>query len=293
MYPAEFEYRRVDTVPDALDALAGNQDRDVRLLAGGHGLLPDMKAGAAAPDVLVDIGDVGFDAITGDGDGVAVGALATHADLLASDLVADRVPALAEAAAHVGDVQIRNRGTVGGNLVESAPGADLPPAMLATGATIRAESPSGSREIPATDFFHGDGDTALGDDELLVEVRLPATGSGAYVKKTHPATGYAMVGVAAVVDATDDAISNPRVAVAGATDPPLRLPSVEDALDGLTADDDEGLSTAAERAPAEVEDAHLYGDFHASGTFRRELLGTYVERAVRDAIESGGGEDSE
>lgn len=290
MYPPAFDYLRVETVEDALDALAGT-DGDAQLLAGGHGLLPELKTGGAAPDVLVDIGPVDrLASIEATDEGVVIGALATHADLVDSEAVAARVPELAAAAPQVGDLQIRNRGTVGGNLVEAAPGADLPAAMLAGEATIHVESPSGSRTLAATDFFTGGGETAIDDDELLVELTLPGTAHGAYVKKTNPATGYAMVGVAAALAGIEGGLSEPRVAVTGVTDSPCRLPTVEDALAGLSPDDPDGIAAAATRAREDIHEEHLYGDAQASGAFRLELLGPHVERAVREAIatEAGG-----
>lgn len=315
MYPPEFEYRRAETTADALDWLATEESGDVRLLAGGHDLLPELKTGGTAPDVLVDIGQLGrLDSITldsGDRDEVTVGALVTHADLVSSARLATRAPIIPKAAAHVGDIQIRNRGTVGGNLVAAKQGADLPPAMVAAEATLVVESKSGGREIPASEFFRGAGETALEEDELLVEIRIPAPGDdpatregSAYVKKTHPATGYAMVGVAAVVGVGEGTLSTPRIAATGVTERPVRLPTVEDALDSVQVESTNALvsesvlTAATEATRADIDGEQLHSDVHASGEFRLEVLPTYVERAVRNAIEAAteqsvGGEDNE
>lgn len=280
MFPPGFDYRRAGSLEEAVSLVA---DGAVPL-AGGHGLLPDVKAGEAAPDRLVDVGDV--DALAGieaDGDGVRVGALATHADLVASGPVAARVPALAATARHVGDPQIRNRGTVGGNLAEADPAADLPAAVLAADATIDAVGPDGERSLPATDFFAGDGATALGADELLAAVRVPAHAGGAYVKATHPATGYAMVGVAAVASVDDGVVADAGVAATGVADRPVRLREVETAIEGSVVTDVDAAAAADAAGDAPAPERRR-GDAHASAAYRASVLPTYVERAVDAAL---------
>ncbi|WP_290813585.1 FAD binding domain-containing protein [Halovivax sp.] len=303
MYPATFDYRRASSVDDALSQLASETDRDVRPIAGGHGLLPAMKAGELAPDVLVDVGDcdeLGAIEPADDGEGVVVGALATHADLLDSPVLADRVPLLAETAGAVGDVQIRNRGTIGGNLVEADPGADLPAALLALDATVRLRSPDDRRDVPAVDFFEGAGETVVADDELVTGIVVPGAGDGAYAKKTHPARGFAMVGVAAAVELADDAIADVRVGAVGATERPIRLSAVEDALTGAGVDeasgaphDDGALADAAALVDDDLSAEPRRGDVHASAAFRARLLRTHVERATGAAIERANGGETE
>lgn len=305
MFPDQFEYRRAETVAETIEVLS--EADDAAIIAGGHGLLPAMKAGEERHDLLVDVGDI--DALRHlevDGDDVAIGALTTHATLASSSLLDERAAVVAETARNVADVQIRNRGTIGGNLAGADPAADLPAAVLAADATIAVAGPDGERSVPATDFFLGAGETALAEDELLTAIRVPTAteGSdrfdrfGAYAKKTHPATGYAMVGVAAVVDVADGAIDRVRVAATGVTERPQRLDAVEDALAGTALEacagetgDASPVAAAAERAPDAVADAAPYGDARASGQFRRELLGPYVERALTTALEraTGGG----
>jgi carbon-monoxide dehydrogenase medium subunit len=291
MYPAAFDYERASSVAEAL-ALLADAEGDARVLAGGHGLVPDLKTGEASADVLVDVAGIGrLQGVEADGDGVAVGALATHADVADSAVVAERAPALREAAGHVGDVQIRNRGTVGGNLAEADPAADLPPAVVAADATIQVEGRDGARTVPADGFFSGSGETALAADELVTGVRIPAWSGGAYVKRTHPATGYAMVGVAAVAAVADGTVADTRVAAGGVTDGPVRLGGVEDALVGVEPGDDGGVAAAAAAATGDVPDDRLHGDAYATGEFRREVLPAYVERAVDAALAraDGGG----
>lgn len=292
MFPPEFDYHRAEDVEGALDLLAAHADRDPAVIAGGQGLVQSMKLGAASPGVIVDVAGLDLDWIEADGDGVTVGALATHADVVDSAAVRERAPILATAAEAVADLQVRNRGTVGGNLAEADPAADLPAAVLAADATIRARGRDGERAIPAEAFFLGEGETALADDELLTAVRLPAGADGAaYVRKTHPATGYAMVGVAAEVAVADGEVAEARVAATGATERALRLPDVEDALVGAPVDDEEAAVAAAEQAGDALDADQFVGDAHASGEFRAQLLEAYTERALETALERADGSD--
>lgn len=295
MYPGQFDYHRASTVDEALSLLTSAGDEDTQILAGGHGLIPAMKTGDAAPDTLVDIGAIDHLRTVEQvaDDTVAVGALATHADIVKSDILTSQGSVLPETAKEVADLQIRNRGTVGGNLAEADPEADLPAAMLVEDATIHATGPNGSRTISVTDFFQDPAETALAETELVTEVRIHPATAGAYVKKTHPARGYAMVGVAVAVDFADDLVDSARVATVGAVDQPMRLRSVEDALAGAPIGDPSTVASAAELATDDVPDGQLHGDAYASGEFRREVLPPYVERAVTTALDrASGGEDA-
>lgn len=322
MFPPAFDYHRATTVEEALDLLkahggdrergddergegaatddggpdeaSASDDPDVAVLAGGHGLLPDAKAREAGPDVVVDVNEIdGLRGIEGGDHGdevVSIGALTTHAALADSPVVAERATVLADAAAAVGDVQIRNRGTVGGNLVEADPAADLPPAMVAADATVALAGPGGERTVPAGEFFEGDGATAIGEGELLTEIRVPSApaAGGAYAKKTHPASGFALVGVAATVGVTDWTVTNARVVATGATPAPVRLERVEDAVVGGAADD-ETVAAAAERAGEGLDPDAVRSDEVASAEFRRHLLSSYAERALTDAVDRATG----
>lgn len=286
MVPAQFDYYRATDVEDALDLLETHADRDPELLAGGHGLLPSMKAGEASPEVVVDVG--GLDdlrSIEREDGAIDVGALVTHADLAANDECRSHAPVLAEAAENVGDVQIRNRGTIGGNLAEADPTADPPAAILAADATIRLRGREGDRTVPAAEFFRGSEETALRDDELVASVRVPRRGGeGAYVKKTHPATGYAMVGVAANVATDGGTVAESRVAANGVTNRPVRLASVENALAGAPLES-EAIAAAAERATDDLDPQRTIGDDYASAEFRARLLVAYTERALEAALD--------
>ena len=284
MFPPQLDYHRAHSVAEALDLLATHADREPAIIAGGQGLIQSMKLDEAAPGLLVDVSNVGeLAGVEADEDGVTVGALTTHAEIIDAEPIREHVPLLAEAAEQVGDLQIRNRGTLGGNLAEADPGADLPAAVLAADATIHALGPNGERAIPVDEFFVGQEETALGDDELLTAVELPASPeTNAYVRKTHPATGYAMVGTAVALETDEGSISGARVAVTGATVYAVRLPEVEEALAG-TAIDEVDVSEVAARSDLPAE--KLVDDPHASGEFRARLAETYVGRALETALD--------
>ncbi len=291
MYPAPFEYREAGTVDEAISALAETDGKHAELLAGGHGLIPDMKAGETAPDVLIDIGGIGdLQRIEEDADRtVTVGALVTHAELLAADVIGANTPAVRQAAAEVADRQIRNVGTIGGNVAEADPEADLPAALLAADATIHARGGDGRRSIPVDDFFRGPGETALHEDELLTAIDIPPTSVGSYVKRTHPARGYAMVGVAVSLDVDDGRIDGARVAAVGVCERPIRLEGVESALVDAAIDDESAHESAAQGV--DLDEADLHGDAYASGEFRAGVLPTYVERAIDQAAQQANGGD--
>lgn len=295
MFPAECDYVRAESVDDALSTLADHGE-GATLIAGGHGLLPDMKTRERTPDLLIDVDRL--DDLAGvertDG-GLSVGALTRHDEIARSDRLADEVRVLAEAAGEVGDTQIRNRGTIGGNLADAESGADLPAAVLAADATLVVASTEATREVPADEFFVGHEETALDDGDLLTAVRPSSAFDGsAYVRRTHPATGYASVGVAAAVTLDEGAVSTARVAVTGATTHARRLGRVESALEGTTlarssataSDDQPPLDLARVTADAGEglpEDAWV-GDHHISASHRRAVLSAVAERAVRTAL---------
>lgn len=287
VFPPQLDYERVDTVNAAIDRLTADADTTVRLLAGGHGLIPDLKDRRVDADRLVDVSGVaelrGIDFGT---DETTVGALTTHATLAESDALHRNVPVLAAAASEVGDRQVRNRGTLGGNLVEADPAADLPAAAIAADATLMLRGPDGDRTVPVEEFFDGDGATAI-DDELVTAVTFPnrdGTGS-AYARKTHPASGFAMVGVAARVGVEAGTVTSARVAATGVADRPIRLCAVETALVDAGANDAEVLANAADCATRDLDDEQVRGDHHASAAYRTNLLTVYVERTLQTALD--------
>lgn len=295
MFPAECDYVRADSVEDALSTLADHGEK-ATLIAGGHGLLPDMKTRERTPDLLVDVDRLdelaGIDRTNGS---LRVGALTRHEALARSDCLVDEVRVLAEAAGEVGDTQIRNRGTIGGNLADAESGADLPAAVLAADATLVVASTDGTREIPADDFFVDHEETALDATDLLTAVRPSTAFDGsAYVRRTHPATGYASVGVAAAVSVDEDGVSTARIAVTGATTHARRLESVETALEGGNLTDTDGAEddhpaldsgAATESAGVDLPADAWVGDHHLSASHRRTVVSTVAERAVRTALD--------
>lgn len=283
MIPANFEYHRAATLDDAVQFLRDHPD--AKLLAGGHSLLPAMKLRLDTPGHLLDISRIsGLDSIRKDGDVVAIGPTCTHAAIAASDVVAQHAPLLAEAAAAIGDVQVRNKGTIGGSLAHADPAADYPAAILAADAQIVIKGSGGERVVDAADFFQGLFATALGSGEILSEIRLPLMASGAgasYQKYVQPASRFAIVGCAAIVHKDNGACKDVRVAFTGVADKAFRDTAVEDALRGqpLT---DSSIERAAQQAAASVDPLN---DHFASEDYRRHLARVFARRALMAAAE--------
>jgi carbon-monoxide dehydrogenase medium subunit len=288
MYPDEFDYRSPETVAEALDLLVEHPEAEI--LAGGHSLLPTMKSGLASPDLLVDIGSVeGLQGIETDGDAVSIGALTTYATVADSETVRENVGVFAEAAHAVGDVQVRNRGTIGGNLAHADPASDLPAAALAADATMVVQGPDGERRVDADDFFFGMYATDVAEDELLTRVEFPARpdAAGAYAKKPSPSSGYAMVGVAVSLSVDAGLVEDAGVAANGVMDHGVRLDPVEEALVGTTPDAD-SVAAAAASAADDLDEMMMMDDLQASAEFRAQLLESYTERAIEEAGDGTG-----
>jgi aerobic carbon-monoxide dehydrogenase medium subunit len=279
MIPASFDYESPKTLNEALRLLASHED--AKLLAGGHSLLPAMKLRLANPALLIDLGRIGgLDYIRDGGDTISIGALTTHGTVASSQLLLSSSPLLAQAAANIGDIQVRNRGTIGGSLAQAHPSADYPAAVLALDAQILASSQSGERVIPAREFFTGMLTTALRPDEIITEIRVPKTaGAGTVYKKfAHPASGYAVVGVAAVVRGSTAKIEEVAVGITGVGEIAYRAEAVESALRGKPAS---AIAEAAKHAADKVE---ALGDNYASAEYRRHLVQVYTRRAVQEAL---------
>jgi carbon-monoxide dehydrogenase medium subunit len=287
MIPAGFEYFAPTSMDDAI-ALLQEHGEEAKLLAGGHSLIPLMKLRLTEPGVIVDIGGIGeLRGIRRGNGSVAVGALTTYTTLAeSSDL--SGCDALVEAALSVGDAQVRNRGTIGGSLAHADPGADLPAAVLALGAEIALRGPEGERTVNADDFFQGLFTSDVGESELLTEVRVRPAGDRtgtAYVKFPNPASGYAVVGVAASLTLNaDGTVADARVAITGAGDHAVRATAVEDALRGQQPTDD-AIASAASHA---AEGIDPLDDIHASAEYRAELARVYTRRALVKARERAG-----
>ncbi|MDR1999447.1 MAG: FAD binding domain-containing protein [Frankiaceae bacterium] len=272
MIPPRFDYLRANSVEHALALLAEHGD-DAKLLAGGHSLLPMMKVRLAAPAVLIDLGRVpGLDYIRLEGGMLAIGALTRHAALAASDLVGQHAPLLRHAAGQVGDPQVRHRGTIGGSLVHADPAADLPMAAAALEALMVVQGPGRERVITAEEFFLGYFTSAVGEDEILVEVRVPSrVGVGwGYEKFVRRANDWAIVGVAAI-----GAGAEARVALGNMAPTARRARATEAALAG-------GASIADAAALAD-EGTEPQGDIHAAPEYRRHLAKVLTRRALESA----------
>ena len=281
MFPNQFEYHRPTSVQEAVQLLQGNPD--AKILAGGHSLLPAMKLRLAAPAAIVDLGRIdGLRGISVDG-GVTIGAMTTYRELIDSEELRQRLPMIAEAAYDVGDLQVQARGTIGGSLAHSDPAADLTAIVLALGGQVKAVGANGERTIAADDRFVDLLTTSLEPDEVITAVSIPAppgrTGMH-YEKHRHPASGYAVVGVAAVVTlGQGDAVQSARIAVTGATSKATRATAAEQALAGQPLND----QTIAAAAEAASEGLDLNGDLYASAEYRRHLLTVMTRRALEKA----------
>lgn len=290
MLPGEFEYHRAGSVDEALQ-LIGQYGEEAKFIAGGHSLLPLMKLRLAEPKHLVDIGRIpGLSGIKRANGAVSIGALTTHYEIESSEDLRGAAQVMPEAAAHIGDVQVRNRGTVGGSVAHADPASDLPAVLVALGAEFVARGPNGERTIAAADFFEDLMTTALGADELLTEIRFQPpqgkTGS-AYEKLANKASHYSVVGAAAVVTlGGDGAVSDVSLAFSGVSAKPVRATSVENALKGKqpTA---ENIAAAAEQAPNDIDFA--LSDIHASEEYRLAMTKVFARRALTKAVQRAQG----
>ena len=276
-----FNYHRAASVDDAV-ALLG-QHEDAALLAGGHSLIPSLKLRLAAPGALVDIGHLEeLNYIRQQGSGVAIGAATTHDSVATSSVVAGQAPLLAQAAAVIGDPQVRNMGTIGGSLAHADPAADYPAAILASGAHVVARGPDGERVIEAGNFFLDLFLTALQPGEIITEIRIPAQPAGAgacYVKFPHPASRFAVVGCAAVVAGSGGVCTEARVAFTGVANAAFRDGGVEAALAGQPLNG-ASIDAAAAAAASGVEPL---SDSFAGADYRRHLARVFAGRALRAA----------
>ena len=286
MIPQAFDYYAPTSVADALRLLRQHGD-DAKLLAGGHSLLPIMKLRLTTPQCLIDLGriqELRFIREEDDG-GLTIGAMTTYHDLMNSAAVKARVPALAEAAGEVGDVQVQNKGTIGGSLAHADPAGDLPAVALALGVELVTATPRSSRILAIDRFFRDLLTTALRPTEILTEIRvpaLPARTGASYKKLPNKASHYAVVGVAAVITLDDDGVcTETRVGVTGAGPTAVRARNTERILKGKHIDA-AVVSRAANRAAANIED--LNDDLHASAEYREHLTTVFAARAIEDAL---------
>ncbi|PYS84094.1 MAG: carbon monoxide dehydrogenase [Acidobacteria bacterium] len=284
MIPAQFDYAAPATLDEALSLLAERPD-DAKILAGGHSLIPAMKLRLAQPALLIDIGRVkDLSYIREEGGQIRIGAMTTHYQLESSERLREICPLLPECAASIGDVQVRNKGTIGGSLAHADPAADWPAAIISLRAELVAVSSRGERVIAADDFFVDMLTTALRPDEVLREIRINAPGGRtgqAYMKVHHPASGFAVVGVAVSLTlGADGKCSAAGVGITGVATKAYRAAQVEGALVGSTPDE----QTTASAASHAADGVDANGDIYASADYRRHLAVVYARRAIAEAV---------
>ena len=284
MIPSAFEYHAPASVAEAAQLLATHGD-NAKVLAGGHSLIPLMKLRLAQPGVVIDLGKIGdMSYIRERNGGLAIGAMTRYAQLESSELVKSRAPVLAEAAGMVADPQVRNMGTIGGNLVHADPASDLPAVALALNTSLVTNSTGEHRSIGIDDFFVDLLTTSLRPSEILGEVQVPALAAGtgtAYAKFANKASHYAIVGVAAVVTIGGDGVcQDARIGITGAGPKAVRATETESALKGSRLDD-ATVANAAQKAGAGID---FNSDIHASGEYRAHLTTVFAERAIREAV---------
>jgi aerobic carbon-monoxide dehydrogenase medium subunit len=289
MIPASFDYIAPKSLAEAIRALA-DQGEDAKLIAGGHSLLPLMKLRLANPGLLIDISKIsGLDGIAQQGDKIIVGALATHYQIESSELLKRRCPLLCQTAHAIGDVQVRNRGTIGGSLVHADPAADWPAAILALGGQLTIKGPKGERSLDVEKFFLGPMTTAIDASEILTEIHVPAAPrrSGcAYLKAAQQASGFAIVGVAVALR-TDakGRCEDIGIGVTGLGEKPFRARAVEERLRG-----NKLSARLIETGTALVSDGvDPLEDLNAAADYRAHLARVYAARAVQAAAKHPAG----
>lgn len=279
MIPSTFEYKKATSVDEALSMMSD----DSKLLAGGHSLIPAMKLRLNQPSAVIDISSIdSLKGISDEGDHVLIGAGATHADIAGSSIVKSACSMIAEGSGEIGDIQVRNKGTIGGSLAHADPAADWPALVIAADATISVKSQNDSRDIAAADFFTGFYETALQENEIITSIKIPKLSAGSsstYVKFAQPASRFAIVGCAIVKNMDSEGeVGNIKVAITGVSEKAYRDHGVEDELMGqpLT---DEIIESAASKAADRVD---VMSDHYASEEYRKHLAKVYVKKALKN-----------
>jgi carbon-monoxide dehydrogenase medium subunit len=277
-----FEYTRATSLDDALAKMAG-AGGEGKFIAGGHSLVPLMKLRLSEPKVLIDIARIPELSGIRETDGrIEIGAGTVHHDVATSALLRARCPVIADAAAEIGDQQVRNRGTLGGTLAHADPAADYPAVMLALDADIHLKGPSGWRSVKASGFFHDLFTVDLEPDEILVSVQFTPVRAAAYAKLHQRASHFAIVGVAAALDVSGGTIESARLGVTGAGPNAIRLRTVEQALAGKPASNDT-IVAAARQASGDLDVVN--SDIHASADYRRAMVPVFTRRALDAALQ--------
>ena len=281
MIPASFEYARAGSLREVLNALAANDG--TKLIAGGHSLIPMLKFRLAQPPRLLDIAHIAeLKGVSEYRRGARIGAGTTYRELMESDTLRERFPLIGEVCRTIGDLQVRNRGTIGGAVAHADPASDMPAVLIVLDALINVRSKRGKRAIEARDFFQGAFTTALADDELLTDITVPPSPKGAgsaYASFAQAASGYAIVAAAAIVARTRKTVNHVEVALTGLGDVAHRVESAQQ-LVGTKAEP-QALDKVAAEAATGIE---IQGDIHAPAEYRRHLTAVAVRRALDAAL---------
>ena len=279
MIPVSFSYERASSVDDAIAKLAAGGGK---LIAGGHSLVPLMKLRLSEPERLIDISRIpGLSGVRESGGKIEIGATTVHHDVATSKVLRDKCPIIAEAAAEIGDAQVRNRGTLGGSIAHADPAADMPAVVLALDAEFEMRGKGGARTVKVADYFQGFYTVDLQPSEIITAVRFVPIKSAGYAKLHQRASHYAVVGVAAALEIKGGVIQAARIGLTGATTHAMRLADVEEALIGQKANSDV-IKTASARAGSALAD--LNSDLHASADYRRAMIPVFTRRALEKAL---------
>ena len=283
MFPASFGYVAAHSVDEALRLLDKHGDAG-KLLAGGHSLIPAMKLRLMSPGTLIDLGTIpGLRGIRVDEKSLVIGALTVHSDVASSDLVRKHLPGLAEAASVIGDMQVRNRGTIGGSMAHADPAADFPVVLTALNASLVVQSSTGNRTIAVDEFFTDFYTTAMAANEILTEIRvpIPPSGSGtAYAKLPHPASGYVVVSAGALITQSSGSCVSARLAIGGLASGPIRAVATEIELKGKSLTS-QVINAAAAKA---AENTDPTEDLYASAEYKTHVATVYARKAIEAAV---------
>jgi carbon-monoxide dehydrogenase medium subunit len=281
MIPAKFDYVAPTSVEEALSALAEAGD-EAKIMAGGQSLLPVLRMRLNAPELVIDLGRIeSLRGVRDDGDAIVIGALTTHSEVVTNELIHQHALLLSKAAAEVADNQIRHRGTFGGSCAHADPAGDMGPAALALDAEFVIAGTGGTRTVGAADFFVDLFETAIGEDEILTEVRIPKhTGWGAHYEKfVRVQHQWPIVAVAATVKSDGGTIREAKVGLTNMGSTPLRASATEAALAGVAATDD-AVREAAEHA---ADGTNPPSDLNGASDYRKHLATVLTRRAVLKA----------
>ncbi|HEU5140752.1 MAG TPA: xanthine dehydrogenase family protein subunit M [Bacillales bacterium] len=287
MITSAFDYAKAESVEDAVQMLV-ESGGEGKLLAGGHSLLPLMKIRLTTLDKLIDIGEINeLKGVRKEGDRLVVGALTTHKEISRDPVVKRELPLLAEAASQIGDIQVRNRGTIGGNLAHADPASDFPAVAMAFDARFEMQGPNGKDSLGVDEFFFGPLITALPENTVMTAVSFSIPPEGVkttYLKYPHPASGYAVIGVAAGIGkASDGTVNYARIGITGVGDVAFRAEAAEEMLVGQ-----KPTAELIEEAAGKASDGQEMGnDLFASESYRQNLCKVYTSRALKKLLSDG------